>query len=148
MIGYSAGAKLSLMAGLADGSGVAAVVSAAAPSDVVSLLAQTPLPQLRSDLIEYLGGAAPEIASPLGRISPGDPGVFLFHGDRDTLVPVAQSVALAQRLQASNVPVLLRVFPNAGHEIMLPSTPQLPNPNFETLVQEMTRFIVAVEQRP
>jgi len=148
MIGYSAGANLSLMVGLSEGSGVAAVVSAAAPSDLASLLAQTPLPQLKSDLREYLGGAAPELASPLVRVSPGDPGVFLFHGDRDTLVPVAQSVTLAQRLQANNVPVLLRVFPNAGHEIMLPNTPQLPNPNFETLVQEMTRFIVAVEQRP
>ena len=142
MVGYSAGANLSLMVGLADNSGVAAVISAAAPSDLATLLAQTPLPQLKSDLREYLGAAPAELASPLGRASPGDPGVFLFHGDQDILVPVAQSVTLAQRLQANRVPVLLRVFPNAGHEIMLP------NPNYETLVQEMTRFIVAIEQQP
>jgi predicted esterase len=148
LIGYSAGANLALMVGLADGSGVAGIVSAAAPSDLGSLLAQTPLAQLKHDLGEYLRTSAPEVASPLGRVSPGDPGVFLFHGDRDLLIPVAQSVLLAQRLQANNVPVLLRVFQNAGHEIMLPDTPLLPNPNYEVLVQEMTRFIVAIEQRP
>jgi acetyl esterase/lipase len=148
VIGYSAGANLALMVGLADGSGVAGIVSAAAPSDLAALLAQTPLAKLKSDLREYLGAAPAEQASPLGRVSPGDPGVFLFHGDRDLLIPVSQSLVLAQRLQANNVPVLLRVFQNAGHEIMLPDTPLLPNPNYEPLVLDMTRFIVAIELRP
>jgi predicted esterase len=147
LIGYSAGANLALMVGLADGSGVAGIVSAAAPSDLASLLAQTPLTKLKSDLREYLGAAPAELASPLGRVGPGDPGVFLFHGDRDLLIPIAQSLVLAQRLQANGVPVLLRVFQNAGHEIMLPDAPFLPNPNYEPLVQEMTRFIVAIEQQ-
>jgi acetyl esterase/lipase len=73
LIGYSAGANLALMVGLADGSGVAGIVSAAAPSDLVSLLAQTPLAKLKSDLREYLGATPAEFASPLGRVSPGDP---------------------------------------------------------------------------
>jgi acetyl esterase/lipase len=148
LIGYSAGANLALMVGLADASGVAAIVGAAGPTDIGSLLAQTPLAQLKKDMQEYLGNQPADLASPIRRVSPGDPGVFLFHGDKDVLVPVAQSVVMAQRLQASGVPVLLRVFPNAGHEIMLPDTPLLRNPNFEPLVQEMTRFIAAVDQQP
>ena len=148
LIGYSAGGNLSLMAGLADGSGVAAIISAAGPTDLGELLAQTPLAQLKQDLREYLLTTPAALASPINRVSPGDPAVYLFHGQQDTLVPVAQSVVMAQRLQASGVPVLLRVFPNGGHEILLPNTPQLPNPNYETLVQEMTRFIVAVELQP
>ncbi|MFL6649958.1 MAG: alpha/beta hydrolase family protein, partial [Sulfurifustaceae bacterium] len=57
----------------------------------------------------------------------------------DMLVPVSQSVAMAQRLQDAHVPVLLRIFPNVGHEILLP------NPSLSQLIDEMTKFILGIE---
>ncbi|MFL6712231.1 MAG: alpha/beta hydrolase [Sulfurifustis sp.] len=139
LIGYSAGANLALMAGLADQSGVAGVVSAAAPSDLRSLLASTPYQDLKDDLNAYLAGADPDVASPLYQASAGDPPVLLSHGQLDMLVPVSQSVAMAQRLQDAHVPVSLRIFPNVGHEILLP------NPSLSQLIDEMTKFILGIE---
>ena len=140
VVGYSAGGNLALMAGLAEGSGVAGIVSGAGPTDLRSLLAGTPHKQLKIDLNNYLGGESPDAASPIFRTSTDDPPVFLLHGDKDPLVPVSQALGLAQKLREKQVPVLLRIFTGAGHEIMLP------NKYSHQLLQEMTRFFLSVEQ--
>lgn len=142
IVGYSAGANLALMAGLEGDPRVAAIISVAGPTDLRAMIEGPTFEQAKRDVQTYLGTQAPESASPIHLVSQGDPPVFLFHGQADTFVPVSHSMLLAQRLQQYNVPVLLRVFPNAGHEIMLPG------PNFKQLLDEITRFVVAVDAKP
>jgi acetyl esterase/lipase len=142
VVGYSAGANLALMTGLAGDVQVAAVVSVAAPTDLRAMIAGPTFEQAKRDVIAYIGTLTPESASPIHLVSDKDPPVFLFHGQTDTFVPVSHSLLMAQRLQQNGVPVLLRVFPNAGHEIMLPG------PSFRPLLDEMTRFVLAVDAQP
>lgn len=140
LIGYSAGGTLAMTTGLANGSNVSGVVSAAGISEFSSLRAATPHAKLRQDIDAYLGGAPSKAASPISQVSRGDPPVLLFHGKRDNLVPISQSVLMAQRLKAGGVKVLFRTFDNAGHEIMLP------NPYLEQLLKDLTGFLVAIDK--
>ena len=54
-------------------------------------------------------------ASPITHVSVRSPPVLLLHGDADTLVPIAQSVAMQAALQAATVPVKLIVVPGGIH---------------------------------
>ena len=54
-------------------------------------------------------------ASPVTYIQPNDPPFLVFHGARDTLVPLSQSQELASRLQAAGVSATLVTVQNAGH---------------------------------
>jgi len=119
LIGYSAGGNLALMAGLEPNSGVAAVASAAGPTDLLSLILTASSPQLVIDIAAYLSGQNAADASPISKVRPGNPPVLLFHGALDNLVPLHQSQILLQKLQQNNIPASLRVLPNAGHEILL-----------------------------
>ena len=139
LVGYSAGGTLSLNVGLDNTQHVAATISVAGVTEFGSLIKDTPLPALRADLETYLGQEDPLQASPLSQISQQSPPVFIFHGDKDNIVPISQSVLLAEKLKSNKVPVLFRVFPDAGHEIMLP------NKHLKQLLKEMTGFILAVE---
>lgn len=65
---------------------------------------------------------------------------FCFHGKADPLVPISQSVLIAQKLKSNGVNVLFRAFDGAGHEIMLP------NQHLKTLLKEMTAFLVAIDK--
>jgi len=139
IVGYSAGANLALMAALTGEPSVASAIAVAAPTDLKAMIEGPTFEQAKRDVRAYLGTQLPEVASPMTYVSQGDPPVFLFHGQNDTFVPVSHSVLLADRLRQNNVPVLLRVFPGAGHEIMLPG------PNFKQLLDEMTRYVIAVD---
>jgi len=144
LVGYSAGGTLALNVGLADDTGVAAIISGAGATDIGLLMLTAPRHNLRKDLATYMAGQLPKLASPIFQVSKNDPPVFLFHGDKDDFVPISQAVSLATKLEKNKVPMLLRVFPNAGHEIMLLSTDH--NSNLEQLLDEMTDFILAVEK--
>jgi acetyl esterase/lipase len=139
-IGYSAGGNLALMAAFDPALRLAAVASAAGPTDLRALAAATTLPQLRTDIAAYLGPAAPEAASPLFLARAGVPPTLLLHGDRDTFVPIAQSLVLAQKLQELKVPVLMKVAPGIGHEVLLP------NAELKNVLDVLTAFVVAVDQ--
>ncbi|MEM7368361.1 MAG: alpha/beta hydrolase [Bacteroidota bacterium] len=54
-------------------------------------------------------------ASPITHVSPDDPPFLLMHGDKDEIVPYAQSESFAQKLTASHVPVELLTIKGAGH---------------------------------
>jgi acetyl esterase/lipase len=136
LVGYSAGGTLAL---LAEHPLVAARVSAAGPTDLRALLQTTSFPKLKTDLAAFLRGADPDVASPIRRAYLAKTPVFLFHGKDDVLCPVAQSVSLAQALEKQGGKVLLRVFDGVGHEVMLP------NPHLGELIDELTRFIGAVD---
>jgi acetyl esterase/lipase len=55
-------------------------------------------------------------ASPLDRIAPNDPPMFVIHGRNDTLVPVAEARHFVEKLRAtSNEPVVYAELPGAQH---------------------------------
>lgn len=140
LVGYSAGGTLALNLSLDDETIVAAAVSVAGATDIGLLIVTAPRPQLKIDLATYMAGQPPKLASPIFQVSQNDPPIFLFHGDKDDFVPIVQSVSLAKKLKENKVPVLMRVFKDAGHEIMLP------NKHLKQLLEEMTNFILAIEK--
>ena len=142
IVGYSAGANLALMTGLANDVQIAGIVSVAAPTDLRAMVEGPTFEQAKRDILSYMGGQPLELGSPIHLVTQGDPSVFLFHGQTDTFVPVTHSLFMAARLQQANVPVLLRVFPGAGHEIMLPG------PSFRQLLDEMTLYVLAIDSQP
>jgi acetyl esterase/lipase len=71
---------------------------------------------------DYLGCKAAECpasqlaaASAVAHVDANDPPILLLHGDRDTVVPVAQSQQMVERLRASGASVENEVFPGIGH---------------------------------
>ena len=139
VIGYSAGGTLALSAGLKDRLRLAGIVSVAGISDFDMARRDTPHRQIKRDIDAYLGKVQAAQASPLSAVSKGDPPVLLFHGKRDKLVPIAQSVVLAQRLKAARVKTLFRVFDTGGHGIMLPGR------HLKPLLQDLTKFLLAID---
>jgi len=142
VIGYSAGGNLALMAGFDVPSQVAAIVSAAGPTDLRSLVATSTMPQVAIDIANYLGNASPESASPYHFARAGAPPTLFLHGNLDTFVPITQSLVLAIKLQQLQVPMLFKVAPNIGHEILLP------NAELKNTLDTLTAFLLAVEQLP
>ncbi len=59
--------------------------------------------------------AACQAVSPVTYVAKDNPPFLILHGDRDTLVPYAQSVELAELLEKAGVPVTLQRIPGAGH---------------------------------
>jgi len=141
LVGYSAGGTLALNVGLNHTYKVAATVSVAGISDISALIESATIPELKTDINKYMGGKDPALASPISQANEQSPPVLLFHGDSDGLVPISQSIALAEKLKQNNVPVTLRVFHGAGHEIMLP------NKHLEELLNVMTNFIMTIEMQ-
>ena len=56
-----------------------------------------------------------DAVSPVHYVSKDSPPFLILHGDRDTLVPYAQSVELADLLTKAGVKVTLQRLPGAGH---------------------------------
>jgi acetyl esterase/lipase len=75
-----------------------------------------------------------EAVSPVHYVSKDNPPFLILHGDRDTLVPYAQSVELAGLLEKAGVPVVLQRIPNGGHggaEFALPAVTKLTSTFFD-----------------
>jgi acetyl esterase/lipase len=116
--GASAGGHLAALAALADGAPRVAGVVCWYP--ITDLLA---LDHEAGDTFEahLLGGPigehldAARAASPLSQVRTGAPPFLLQHGERDTWVPVDQSVRLADALRAVGESVELEVVPGADH---------------------------------
>jgi triacylglycerol lipase len=125
--GYSAGGHLVCLlatgdAAPADGTGaepistrLQAVAAGGVPCDFRQL-------DLDSTFLAYwLGGTRRqcpdkyEAASPRAFVSPDDPPMFLYHGQKDWLVPRMSSEMMVQSLRDSKVPAELFVVPDAGH---------------------------------
>ena len=56
-----------------------------------------------------------DAVSPVHYVSKGDPPFLILHGDRDALVPLAQSEELKDLLTEAGVEVTLQRLPGAGH---------------------------------
>lgn len=69
-------------------------------------------------------------ASPIAYIDPNDPPFLIFHGEEDTLVPIAQSEAFAAALQNAGINTTFVRVQNAGHtfhhEGTKPTSPSIP----------------------
>ncbi len=122
-MGASAGGHLASLLGTNAGSSdietrVQAVVNLYGPTDLVSLAGS---PGAVLPLTLYLGQPLAEIpdryadASPIRHVSGDDAPTLLIHGETDDLVPVAQSVDLADRLKAVGVPAEVIVVRGVGH---------------------------------
>jgi acetyl esterase/lipase len=120
LVGFSAGAHLAALAGLApevdaldevcDSTAelaVHALVLLFGPSD---LRAEAGWPRPTTRIItRFLGTPAAEdptraaLASPIAWAGPGDPPTLLIHGDADAVVPLDQSIQLRDALAAAGV---------------------------------------------
>jgi acetyl esterase/lipase len=56
-----------------------------------------------------------QAASAVAHIDAGDPPVLLLHGTGDSVVPLAQSKSLAERMRAANASVELEIMQGVGH---------------------------------
>jgi acetyl esterase/lipase len=117
IFGYSSGGQLAALMGGMD----------AAPQDrfqaVVAGGVPTDLRKFSCDerLTDFLGGTKEQIpavyaqASPITHVTPDDPPVFLYHGGKDTLVPVDHATDYYAALQKAGVPVELFWLEGRGH---------------------------------
>lgn len=141
LVGYSAGGTLALNAGLNSPQHVATIIDVAGITDIKALIETSSIPELRTDVAKYMGGKDPAIASPINQINQNSPPVLIFHGDKDDIVPMDQSLALEEKLKNENVPVRLVVFSNKGHGIMLPDKP------YRQLLTELTEAFMTIESK-
>ena len=134
VFGGSAGGHLSLMLGTASDAGapdardpieressrVAAVVAYYPPTDLRQLVPKPPkngqparqnrrFPALNFDYDKA------DDHSPIVHVSKDDPPTLLIHGDKDRLVPLANSERMHASLAAASVPCELLVLKGAGH---------------------------------
>lgn len=112
--GYSAGGYVALLAAMHEEFGIKAVVAGASPSDLTYYG--------RGKLIrDFLGGSPEEIperydeASPVNHVTPRSPPVFLYHGEKDTLVNPDHSREMLVELEKYHVPHEMRWIPGKGH---------------------------------
>lgn len=111
--GYSAGAHLALLAGL-NNSKVKGIVSGAGPTDLTFY-------EKSKLVLQFLGVPMNkqrklwEEASPINRVSHSSPPVFIFHGEKDPIVPILHAEKLEKKLKLSQVPVEFVRSPTATH---------------------------------
>ena len=129
LMGTSAGAHLALMAAYVDaGEGLdpkecgpapraAAVVDFYGPTDLrPQSLGAWNSPSIGKWVGEGEAGAAMAARmSPITRVRPGLPPVFIVHGDADPVVPLAASTALKAALERAKVPNELHIVPGGVH---------------------------------
>jgi acetyl esterase/lipase len=161
--GHSAGAHLASLVGTAppsagwdtggypdESSRVEAVADLAGPSDLVALEDEGVPGQVKSNFVSLLGEvpanelpAELKAASPITYVSRGDPPFLIVHADNDGIVPLGQSVALADALEAARVATNLVVVHGGGHSLDEPGGQPTPKEiddmvvNF--FVKELTR---------
>lgn len=130
--GGSAGGHLSLLVGLTDArsnlegdggnpdqsSRVQAVVNVFGPTDMATCHTNSVVPWI----FRLLMGGTPDetaetykAASPITYVSEDDPPVLTLHGDRDTLVPIAQATMLDEKMKAAGASHTLMIFEGQGH---------------------------------
>jgi len=120
LYGYSAGAHLACLVGLhlPDEPGLArpkAIVAGGTPADFEWISEDS------AALAYFLGGSRhqlPEVyrdASPITYVSADDPPVFLFHGERDSIVPLESAKRLYSKLKDNGVKTEFVTLPGEGH---------------------------------
>jgi acetyl esterase/lipase len=132
-VGGSSGGHLLGLAGMLASAGDPTSPDAVnrEPAALAALVLRAPLLDLRSIgtvegtayVVSFMeappsnasAAAAYAAASPITHVGTGSPPVLLLHGDADTLVPMAQSVAMQAALEAAEIPVRLVRIPGGVH---------------------------------
>lgn len=132
--GNSAGGHLSMMTGYSDdpslegsggnagiGSSVCAVVNFYGPTDLTTEMARN-----HETVRDFMGGKtfdeapdAYELASPLFHLTQDDPPTLIFHGTIDSLVPIAQADALADKLKELGIDYIYERYDGWPHTMDL-----------------------------
>jgi acetyl esterase/lipase len=124
LVGASAGAHLALLQAYKNNNDdrIKAVVDLFGPTDLVSLYNDHPVPAASQPVLVNFLGATPvskstlyREASPINFVTSQTVPTLIFHGDADYIVPIAQSIALKNKLQAANVKVEMTVYQNESH---------------------------------
>jgi len=128
LAGYSAGAHLAMLVGLAPGherfqppgykpdvpASVDAIVGYSGPYDFTTSEASS-----NPAVTAFFGSDASEATlaegSPVTHVDPDDPPVMLVHGTDDTIVPYRSTTVLADTLRDAKVPVRVSTGDGAGH---------------------------------
>lgn len=148
LVGYSAGAHLAALAGLADPSAgwdsgpypfqssrVQAVVVIAGPAN----LGQS-FPETVADLIEGVFGPQQLVSgSPVTYARPDAPPFLIIHGDADPLVPVEQAYLLHEALQKAGARAELLIVKNGGHGLEAVGGEASPAPS--VIFQQVLEFL-------
>ena len=121
VLGASAGAHLALLQCYKNSSPkVKALVDMFGPTDMVALYNSSD--QFSRLAIQSLLSGTPttnpaiyQSSSPINFVSAQSPPTLILHGGVDPLVPIAQSIALKNKLQSISVPVQMVTYPNEGH---------------------------------
>ncbi|WP_291777358.1 alpha/beta hydrolase [Cecembia sp.] len=119
LAGGSAGGHLSLLHSYKNNDGLVKLVAALfPPTDMLTLadgnflidfLLARMVGDPKSDRERYLA------SSPINFIGPDAVPTAFFHGDKDDVVPIAQSFLLQEKLIENNIPFLFEVYPGQGH---------------------------------
>lgn len=119
LAGGSAGGHLSLLHSYKNNDGLVKVaVGIFPPTDLLTLGNGNPLIELllrnmigdpQIERTRYING------SPVNFIRPNSVPTAFFHGDRDDIVPIAQSYLLEERLGENGVPKAFKYYPGQGH---------------------------------
>jgi acetyl esterase len=121
LVGESAGGQLAAMAALGKDAGIKAVVAIYTPTDLVTLArTSTYIPdairrQLNGTVWEQLILARLGRLSPVGAIRKDMPPFLFIHGDADRVVPITQSKAMCEQMQAVGAACKLFTVPGGGH---------------------------------
>lgn len=101
---------------------VRAVILRGPPTDIAHWYEQVRDDELLGGCVRKLLGGTPQQkpdlcrqASPLAHVGPGMPPFLIFHGERDTAVPLDQTEMLAERLGQAGVEVTRIVVQNGTH---------------------------------
>ena len=157
--GGSSGGHLVSMLGTLDGKGraddpdpvehesakVQCVVARAAPTNFVTN-EPAGVKFLGMALVARVDKASKEYqtyteASPISHVSKDDPPFLLMHGDKDELVPLAQSIDFEKALKAAGVTVKLVIVEGAGHGPSFPGATHPPDYMGE-MVQWFDRYLI------
>ena len=124
LLGASSGAHLATLQAYKYGTPkISAVVDFFGPVDMAALYNSTTIPFNRSILEGLLNGTPAtnpglyQQSSPLNFVTSQSPPTLIFHGDKDEVVPLSQSVALKDKLQSLGVINQMYIYPNQGHDI-------------------------------
>lgn len=129
--GISAGGHLALLLGLSQPPGnhiIKAVCALYGPTDLIAILPPEMQNQSTNAVAELLGGPVSEKlllakeASPIYYASKESIPTILFHGEKDKLVPVAQSITLNAALKAAGAQSTLVTYKDKGHAFALSDT--------------------------
>ncbi|NLB43781.1 MAG: alpha/beta hydrolase [Clostridiaceae bacterium] len=148
LLGASAGAHLALLAASSD-IPLRCVVGIATPVDLVDLSDYSAAERVKIEklLADFMGGTyaqKPELykqGSPIARIRPDWPPLFLAHGEKDDLVPSAQVDRFYQAGEDAGLAISYIRVENGQHDLS-PDPGAEATPSLAVVVQKLLLFLL------